>query len=67
VAIRLDQAETFLTFKLAWTQRYEELLAMDEVRRTAYYAEARARLAECAAPDGSFTWRPVLFRVTARG
>jgi ubiquinone/menaquinone biosynthesis C-methylase UbiE len=67
LAIRVDRAETFLTFKLAWTQRYEELRAMDETRRAAYYAAARTTLADFTAPDGSFTWQPVLFRVTARG
>jgi len=39
---------------------------MDEAHRAAFYAEARARLAQIAQPDGSMLWQPVLFRVTAR-
>jgi ubiquinone/menaquinone biosynthesis C-methylase UbiE len=66
VAIRLASAETYIIYKLAWTFRFEEVRAMDESTRAAFFAAIRARLAEFAAPDGSFLWEPIVFRVTAR-
>jgi ubiquinone/menaquinone biosynthesis C-methylase UbiE len=66
VAIRLPSVETYLRFFLAWTSRFEEVRAMDEATRAAFYAAARARTAEDAQPDGSLIWEPVVFRVTAR-
>lgn len=66
VAIRLPSVETCLTFFLAWPPRIEEVRAMDEATRAAFYAAARARAAEDAQPDGSLIWEPVVFRVTAR-
>ena len=66
VTIRLAATEQYLRFKLAWTYRFEEIRAMDPLARSAFYAGARALLADAAKPDGSFLWRPVVFRVTAR-
>ncbi len=66
VTIRLATTEQYLTFKLAWTYRFEEVRAMDDTSRAAFYAGARARLADAAQPDGSLIWQPALFRVTAR-
>ena len=65
VAIRLSP-EIYLAFLLAWTYRFEEVRAMDGSTRAAFYAAARARLAEAAQPDGSLIWQPAVFRVTAR-
>lgn len=66
VAIRLPTAATYLAFFLAWTFRFEEVRAMDEATRAAFYAAAHARAAEDAQPDGSLVWQPVVFRVSAR-
>jgi ubiquinone/menaquinone biosynthesis C-methylase UbiE len=66
ITIRLATAEQYLQFKLAWTYRFEEVRAMVPLSRAAFYAGARALLADAAEPDGSFLWRPVVFRVTAR-
>jgi len=66
VSIRLATTEQYLIFKLAWTYRFEEVRAMDDSSRAAFYTVARARLADAAQPDGSLIWQPALFRVTAR-
>ena len=66
IAIRLPSAETYLTFLLARTDRFEEVCAMDEATHAAFHAAARARAAEDVQPDGSLIWEPVVFRVTAR-
>lgn len=66
VAVRLAEADDYLRYKLAWTYRWEAVRAMDVPTRTAFYAAARARLAEFTAPDGSLIWQPWLIRVTAQ-
>jgi ubiquinone/menaquinone biosynthesis C-methylase UbiE len=66
VSIRMANTEVYLTSRLAWTYRFEEVRAMDDLNRAAFLAGARACLADVAQPDGSFIWQPVLFRVTAR-
>jgi SAM-dependent methyltransferase len=66
VTIRLADTEQYLTFKLAWTYRFEEVRAMDERDRAAFFAGARMCLSDAAQPDGSLLWQPVVFRVTAR-
>lgn len=66
VTIRFKRAEQYLTFKLAWTQRFEEISAMSPEARAAFDAGARAYLAHAAQPDGSFLWSSAVFRVTAR-
>ncbi len=65
VAIRLAHGDHYLRYKLAWTYRFEEVRAMDDLNRAAFLAGARACLAEAAQPDGSVIWEPVVFRVTA--
>jgi ubiquinone/menaquinone biosynthesis C-methylase UbiE len=65
VMIRFTHKDDYLRYKLAWTYRYEEVRAMDEDRRAAFMAAARASLADMAQPDGSIVWEPVVFRVTA--
>lgn len=66
LVIRLSDIEKYLTFKLAWTYRFEEVRAMDDPARAAFLASARACLSAAAQPDGSFLWQPVVFRVAAR-
>jgi SAM-dependent methyltransferase len=66
VAIRLPSAATYVAFFLAWTSRFEEVRAMDDATRAAFYAAAHARAAGDAQPDGSLIWEPVVFRVSAR-
>jgi ubiquinone/menaquinone biosynthesis C-methylase UbiE len=66
LTIRLASADQYLAFKLAWTYRFEEVRAMDDRGRAAFFAGARACLSNVAQPDGSFLWQPVVFRVTAR-
>jgi ubiquinone/menaquinone biosynthesis C-methylase UbiE len=66
VAIRLPSVSTYLAYFLAWTSRFEEVRAMDEAARAAFYAAAHARAAEDALPDGSLIWQPVVFRVSTR-
>ena len=66
VAIRLPSPEVYLRFKLAWTDRFEEVQAMDVCTRADFYTAARSLLARHAGPDGGFVWQPVVFRITAR-
>ncbi|NLX10644.1 MAG: methyltransferase domain-containing protein [Chloroflexi bacterium] len=66
VTIRLPAPEVYLRFKLAWTDRFEEVQAMDVCTRADFYTAARSLLARYAGPDGAFVWQPVVFRVTAR-
>ncbi len=58
VRVRLPSIEPYLTYKLAWTHRHDQLRAMDDSARAAFFAAAR----QLSLP----TWLPVLFRVTAR-
>jgi len=65
VTVRLTP-EQYLTFRLAWTYRYEEVQAMDDDTRAAFYAASHACLADYTSPDGFLHWRPTLFRVRAQ-
>ncbi|MCD4686922.1 MAG: methyltransferase domain-containing protein [Anaerolineae bacterium] len=66
VAVRINDIEDYLRYKLAWTHRWEEIRAMDVATRHAFYRAARERLDEFTRADGSLIWQPWLFRVTAR-
>ncbi len=65
LAIPLRPAQ-YLAYWLAWTDRYEEVRALDEGSRAAFMTAARQRLDDFTLPDGLLTWSPVMFRVQAR-
>jgi ubiquinone/menaquinone biosynthesis C-methylase UbiE len=65
VTVHLPSIDTFLTFKLAWPLRRLTIEAMTPDVRAAFYAAERDRTRHFANPDGSFDWRPSLFRVLA--
>jgi ubiquinone/menaquinone biosynthesis C-methylase UbiE len=65
VTVHLPSIDSFLASKLAWPLRRLTLEAMRPETRTAFYADVRDQTRRFANPDGSFDWRPSLFRVFA--
>lgn len=66
VLVRIPSLESYLRFLLARPDRRAELDGMDAGARAAFLSAARRLISAAAEPDGSFRWRPVLLRVTAR-
>lgn len=59
-------AATYLSFFLSTAIRHEEIRALPDQARAAFFAAARARLAGFAAPDGTLSWRPAVIRALAQ-
>lgn len=64
--VRVPSAEAYLRFLLARPDRRTELDGMSAGAQAAFLSAARRLISAAAEADGSFGWRPVLLRVTAR-
>ena len=64
-AVPFTDVDAFLSYKLAWASRHEELKAMPQEMQDLLHSELHERLEPHAAEDGGLWWQPEVVRVRA--
>lgn len=66
IAIHVRSMQSFINFKSAWMPYQLTLQALNELTRTDLFNTLYHQLTPFADTDGSFIWRPAVFRVLAQ-
>lgn len=65
MAVHLPSIEPFIKYRMAWPGRRLALEAMTNAERSDFEVDLGTRLKPFVNEDGSFDWKPMLFRVLA--
>jgi SAM-dependent methyltransferase len=64
-AVHFEQLDSYIWARLAWPKRRLALAALSDSARADFMADLHNRAQQFLNPDGSFDWKPTLFRVFA--